>query len=87
VQHWVCLQAEQALDAEVAIDVQDHGASPMEEDVLPEAACPEIFSTDMMLSLWYQNYPQKLAISASNNTVAHTSSQGVCLTAYGQLGC
>jgi len=46
VQHWVCLQAEQAIDAELAIDVQDDGASPMEEDVLPEAACPEILSTD-----------------------------------------
>ena len=46
MQHWVCLQAEQAIDAELAIDVQDDGASPMEEDVLPEAACPEILSTE-----------------------------------------
>ncbi|DBA89088.1 hypothetical protein WJX77_002600 [Trebouxia sp. C0004] len=33
-------EAEQALDAELAIDVQDDGASLMEGDVLPEAACP-----------------------------------------------
>lgn len=46
MQHWVCLQAEQALDAELASNVQADGASPMEEDVLPEAACPEILSTD-----------------------------------------
>ena len=39
MQHWVCLQAEQALDAELAIHVQDDGASPMEADILPEAAC------------------------------------------------
>ncbi|DBB11468.1 TPA: hypothetical protein ACH3X3_006877 [Trebouxia sp. C0006] len=39
-------EAEQAIDAELAIDVQDDGASPMEEDVLPEAACPEILSTE-----------------------------------------
>jgi len=46
VQHWVCLQAEQALDAELAIDVLDDGASPMEEDVLPEAACPGTLPAD-----------------------------------------
>ncbi len=46
MQYWVCLQAEQALVAELATDVQDDGASPMEQDVLPEAACPEILSTD-----------------------------------------
>ncbi len=39
MQHWVCLQAEQALDAELAINVQDDGASPMAEDIMPEAAC------------------------------------------------
>lgn len=32
-------EAEQALDAELAIHVQDDGASPMEADILPEAAC------------------------------------------------
>ena len=46
MQHWVCLQAEQALDAELDIDVQDDGVSLMEEDVLPEAACPSTLPAD-----------------------------------------
>ena len=45
------LQADQDADVELSHNVQDDSALPMEEDTLPDAACPVISPNQVQTSL------------------------------------